>query len=1090
MRKLMVVLLAGWASVGSLCAQAVNATLLGTVSDSSGASIAAAKVVATEVNTGVSRSSQTNGSGNYSFPDLPPGSYSIDIESPGFKRDRRLNINVVVNSSVRVDATLQPGNITESIEVTAAPPLLQTDRADTGRKIEASEAAALPLGVNRNFQGLLNLVPGTTRASFQHSQFFNAQSSLQTQVNGQMRMGNNYQIEGIDDNQRTGLLQILIPPIEAIQTVDVSTSNFEAELGRATGAVTNVILKSGTNQFHGQVYEFFRNSNLNARNFFDRSIGRQSYNYFGGNIGGPIQKNKVFFFADYLKVFDHQQNANLANIPTTAYRTGNLSASTTTIYNPFTGNANGTGRQAFAGNQIPASLINPISARLLALVPQPNQGGFNNYFATLPYFKDQDYVDVKVDDNLTDSDRVSVRFSFQRPIVSQASIFGAAGGPAQGGFQATGIQRTYSTGINYNHIFSPTLITEVRAGVAYYRNEAQPNNYGANTSTEIGIPGVNISEMTSGLVGVNINGYSAPMVGYSPSLPWIRAEANINFVNTWTKIVGNHTVKWGADIRRIRDDLLQGQSFSPRGLYQFSDGQTSIPGARTSLSNSFASFLLDVPNSAGRDLFTFFPAYRATQVFGFVQDKWIVTPKLTIDAGLRWEYYPPATPRFAGGFSNYNPSNNTLELGGIGNTPRNLGVRTRYKYFAPRLGVAYRATTSTVIRSGFGISYTPFPDNNYAYNFPVRQNNSYQPAVASFGPAVLPNGQTATFQAGFPTPIPATIPASGIIPATGALNAQNYFVVNRTFKQPYVISYNFAVQQALPMRFTLDVSYVGNKGVNIVAQPNINAATVTGLGNPGRPLFRSFGRTADTTLLYQGFSSLYNSLQVKLDRRFATGLTMTTAYTFGKAMGYQMGDNGALAYYINVRRNYARTDYDRTHVFVQSYNYKLPFGRNQKWLNDGKTAAIFGGWQVNGILTLQSGTPLNFTSSGASLLAPGNQQSPNLVAPLTISKGINVGNEWFSRNSFAAPTGTTFGNVGRNILRGPGFYNLDFSLFKTFAFTERFNLEVRGETFNLSNTPQFANPNTNLQDANYGYVTSVNSGGGARSVQLGLKLSF
>ena len=324
--------------------QAVNATLLGTVTDSTGAVVGNAKVTIAEQNTGVSHSGQTNESGNYTFPDLPPGEYTVTAELTGFKTEAHRNITLLVNSSTRVDLQLQPGNVTESVVVTAETPLLETDRADTGAKIEGVQAAAMPLGTQRNFQGLLNLVPGTTRATFDHSQFFNAASSLQTEVNGQLREGNNYQIEGIDDNERTGLLQVLIPPVEAIQTVDVSTSNFEAELGRAAGAVVNVFLKSGSNAFHGEGYEFLRNNYFQARNSFNPSVGHLAYNQFGGTIGGPIRRNKLFFFADYQRVFDHEANTNLVTVPSGAFHTGDLSASPTVIYDPNTGNPDGSGR--------------------------------------------------------------------------------------------------------------------------------------------------------------------------------------------------------------------------------------------------------------------------------------------------------------------------------------------------------------------------------------------------------------------------------------------------------------------------------------------------------------------------------------------------------------------------------------------------------------------------------------------------------------------------------------------------------------------------------------------------------------------------
>ncbi len=300
--------------------QAVNATLLGTVTDVSGAVVANSKVTITEINTGISRTGETNSSGNYSFPDLPPGQYTVSVEMPGFKKETKTNIDLIVNSSTRVDLQLQPGNVSESIEVTAESATLQTDRTDTGRKMEVQLVEDAPLGNNRNFQSLLNLAPGTAPATFQHSQFFNASSSLQTQVNGQMREGNNYLIEGTDDNERTGLLQILIPPIEAIQTVDMSTSNFDAELGRATGAVTNVILKSGGNAFHGAAYEFLQNSSLDARSFFNPSVPHIAYNYVGGNISGPVRKNKLFFFADYLRTMDHEGSATQETVPSLAFR--------------------------------------------------------------------------------------------------------------------------------------------------------------------------------------------------------------------------------------------------------------------------------------------------------------------------------------------------------------------------------------------------------------------------------------------------------------------------------------------------------------------------------------------------------------------------------------------------------------------------------------------------------------------------------------------------------------------------------------------------------------------------------------------------
>src|ERR1700674_2926171 len=1138
--------------------QAVNATLLGTVTDSSGAAVANVRVTITETNTGISRASQTNDSGNYVFTDLPPGTYSVTAEQSGFKRASRAGVDVIVNTTGRVDLVLEPGSTSETITVEAETPILQTERADTGRKLETVLTENVPLGTNRNFQNLLNIVPGTTRATFQHSQFFNASSSLQTEVNGQLRMGNNYQIEGIDDNERTGLLQILIPPLEAIQTVDVSTSNFDAELGRASGAVTNVILKSGTNNYHGAAYEFARNNYFNARNYFDTSVGHLAYNYFGGNIGGPIKKNKLFFFADYLLVKDHQANANRVSIPTMAFRSGDLTAvknsaackppappTACNIYNPFSGNPDGTGRQplvatsspgvatvsgpngttvdafnsactpatlgysnGMCSNVIPTGLIDPISTKFMNFLPSPNlPGNANNYSALLAFHKDTNFFDGKVDANLTDKDRLSARFSYQRPSIFQAPIFGIAGGPAQGNFEGSGLQNTYSAGLNYNRFFSNTLVAEFRVGAGWYHNEAHNSDYGTNTSTTLGIPGVNLDKtITSGIVGVTINGgFSNPLIGFSASLPWVRSETNIDFANTWTKLLGNHTVKFGADLRRVRDALLQEQTFSPRGLYTFADGQTALNtgggSTITSFGNDFASFLLDVPGQAGRDLATFFPNYRAWQFFTFVQDKWVVTPKFSADLGVRWEFYPPATPVAKGGFSNYNPVNNTLVVTGYGSNPDNLGITTHYKYFAPRLGLAYRLKESTVFRVGIGISYTPFPDNSYAYNFPVRANVAFNPAVASFGPAVLADGVTpATFENGFPPLSLPVVPSNGIITtatsaaAAAVLKLSNQFVVSPNFKNPYVESWNAAIQRTLPGRFVLDLAYVGNHSVDTVVNYNLNAATVVGQSNAGQPEDIPFGRTSSTSLLFAGYSSSYHALQAKIDRRFSSGFATTTSYTFGKGMGFQTGDDGGLAFYINQRRNYGRNDFDRTQTFVQSIVYDLPFGKGKRFVSSGVGAAILGGWRVSSFLTWMSGLPLYFSAPSGGLLAPNNTQTPNLIAPVKILHGIGIGNPWFSTSSFAAAAGDAFGSVGRNYLSGPGFFNLDAALSKSVHLTERYNLDLRLEAFGVTNTPQFFFTSGNgtvagltLNSNSWGAITSATGG---RQLQLGAKFNF
>ena len=1143
-----------------LNAQAVNGTLLGTVTDSTGATVANAKVTVTETSTSALHQSTTNESGNYTFPDLPPGTYSVSVEANGFKRATQQRIDLASNSSIRVDLTLQAGSVAETVLVTTAPPMLQTDRADISTKLETEQVVELPLTTNRNFQSLLNLVPGAAPATFQHSQFFNAASSLQTEVNGLPRQGNLYQIDGIDDDERTGLLQIIIPPAEAISAVDISTNNFEAELGRATGAVTNVTLKSGTNQFHGSLFEFLQNNDLNARSYFAGPLGHLSYNYFGGSIGGPIKKDKLFIFGDYLRTTDHESVSNTFTIPDSRYFTptatplagcsdpagcidlsGAMNGAKGQIYDPtsYTDGVVHDGsksdpRPPFPNNQVPYSLVkgsvpeamliqlNAAAAKFGTLSLKSFANPSNNYTTNLPFRKTSDSFDIKSDFSPTEKNHFSGRYSYQRVITFQAPAFGAfLGGPAGGGFEANGNQKSYSTGVNYDRAFSPTFLTEVRVGVAHLGNSAQPIDYGSNDATSIGVPGVNISgqPFTSGQVAVTLNGgFTNPLIGYSASVPWIRAESNIDVVNNWTKIVGNHTFKWGADVRRVHDDLLQDQTFSPRGAYTFSDSQTSSSqAAGTALSNFIASFLLQQPSQVGRDLNTFFPRYRQWWIFAFASDKWQATPKLTLDLGVRWDFYPPATPVARGGFSNYDPVNDQLVLAGLGSNPSNLGMKTQYRYFAPRTGFAYRASANTVIRGGFGISYTPFPDNTYAYNYPIRANNSYQPVGSSaFTPAVLGDGVTvATFTAGFPAPVPVTIPSNGIIvlPRTPSsllakqLIAQVYTYIPLNYKNPYASSWNVAVQQALPFEMSFQLAYVANHGTDISGAQNINLPSTYGGGSNSDPEFATFGRTAATNQYFFGFSSNYQSLQADFDKRTTKGLTFHSAFTWGKGLGYISGDDGGLTFFINWRRNYAPNDYDRRLNFEQSFTYELPFGRGHQMLNSRMGDAALGGWKLSGIISAVSGLPFPIIANGSSLNTPGTTQTASLTGAFHKLGGIGSSSPWFDKSQFSQPSGCTgqspctspqLGNTGRNQFYGPGYIQDNFSIFKRFITYRESGLEIRLDAFQLSNTPQFANPSNSLTSSSFGTITgtlgsgqgSVNGIGGGRTVQLSARFSF
>jgi hypothetical protein len=1181
LRGLLVAVFLTLGLAGSLHAQAVSGTIVGTVTDPTGAAVPNAQVTITLTGQSTNYTTVTNESGNFTEPNLPGGTYTVTVVGTGFKKSVQENIEVLTNATARVDISLATGAVSDTITVTTAPPELQTDRADISTNIEQRQIADLPLSSGNSFQSLLNTVPGMAPVVFNNSQFFNANNDLSVNANGQSSYVNLYQIEGIDDDQRTGIHIILVPPAAAIQSVDITTNNFEAEFGRAVGSVVNVTLKSGTNKIHGSVFQNMENNGVNARNYFQKTAnGRLVYNYTGGSIGGPILKDKLFLFGDFLRVSDHESSNFSTNIPYYNVTGNNLSLAgySGQVYDPNTGDTFdcsnspgavptncGTGRMAFAGNIIPLNNTGVSAVGLtvlkdldtLARDPQKNLASAayiagtttNNYSANLPFSKDSISYDIKSDYAISTKDHLSGRFSHQKTTTFQAPVFGSfLGGPAGGGgFEATGVATAYSTGFNYDHIFSPTLFTEFRAGVAHLRNAATQSDYGSSDAQSLGInfpTGTNNVGTTSGQVAFQVsnfagngqNGTSNPLIGYSQSLPWLRAESNIDFANNTTKIIGNHALKAGVDIRRVRDDLLQGNNNAAAGTYYFSENQTSTPGAAcfgptpatctaTGQANDIASILFNKPYNVGQDTNSTFPAYRQTWLFFFVSDKWQATPKLTLDLGVRYELYPPATPRKPGGFVSYDPTTNKLTQAGLNGNPSNIGLQTDYKNIAPRLGLSYRASEKTVIRAGFGVSYVPFVDNTYAYNYPIKTSTGYNTA-ATYGPALNPAGGYVNFVTGIPATPTATFGSDGTITeskANGTLALSNLYIP-LNFKNAYVTSWNAVVQQALPFDTSLQIAYVANHGTRIDVAQNINIPKIYGqsgtfdpLNNAADGVTPTFGKTATVTQYFQGFSTNYQSLQVQLTHRFTKGFAFTSAFTWGKAENYQTGaQDGALLFYAGpVHRNYAVADFDRKLNYAQTVTYELPAGHGHKYFNSGPLMYALGGWKTSVIVQAVSGLPFTVTGTSAT---PGTTQTANLIAPFQVTHatagGTNAAVAWFNPASFsnAASSYTTpglaicpnvyagpcaLGNTGRNQFRGPAYLSDNISLFKSFPIFREAALEARFDAFNATNTPAFALPNTSL-GSNLGKITStlgsgtgnVNGVGGPRVLQAAVKITF
>jgi hypothetical protein len=1137
-----------------LLGQAVSGTLLGTVTDSTGKVVPNAQVTIVLTGQSTKYATLTNGSGDYTEPDLPSGTYSVTVVAQGFKKETRQNIALATNNTTRVDITLSPGSATETVEVTTAPPELQTDRADISSTIEQGQIGSLPLSSGNSFQSLLNTVPGMAPIVFNNSQFYNANNDLSTNSNGQSSYVNLYQIEGIDDDQRTGIHIILVPPAAAIQNVDITTNNFEAEFGRAVGTVVNVTLKSGSNSFHGSAFQNMENNGVNARNYFAAGPnGRLVYNYTGGSLGGPILKNKLFFFGDFLRTSDHESGTTIATIPFYNVVNGNLDLSKYSgqVYDPNTGdtadcvgtaanNACGTGRVPFAGNLIPMTNpgLSPVALAALqdldtlARNPKTNLSAAayiagattNNFSSNLPFSKDAISYDIKSDYTITQKDHLSGRFSHQSTTTYQAPLFGSfLGGPANGGFEATGIAAAYSTGFNYDHVFSPTLFTEVRVGLAHLRNSAQQTDYGKNDATTLGIPGngpngTDQTATSSGQVAFAANVFSSPLIGYSASLPWLRAESNIDFANNWTKIVGNHTLKGGADVRRVRDDLLQGNNNAAAGQFYFQENTTSAPGATTfngsatGEANDMASIVFDVPYKVGQDTNSTFPCYRQTWLFFFASDKWQVGPKLTLDLGLRYELYPPATPRKAGGFVNYNPTDNSLVVAGEDGNPSNLGMQTDYTNLAPRVGLSYRVSERTVLRAGFGISYVPFVDNSYAYNYPIKTSTGYT-NTPTYGPALNPVGGVINFVTGIPATPTVTFPSNGVLvesAANGTIGLSNLYIP-LNFKNASVDSWNLALEQALPRNTSLQIAYVANHGTRIDIAQNINQPRIYGQSGSYDPFKIAFGKTASVTQYFLGFSSNYESLQTQLTRRFNNGLAFNSAFTWGKAQGYATSpqDGNVLFWSGDLRRNYNLLDFDRKKNFEQTVTYELPAGRGHRLFGSGIGAYTLGGWKTSATIGMLSGLPFTISTTSAT---PGTTQTVNqtgsFVVTHKVAGGKNPAVPWFNPTAFAAPPACVaysasnpkpcaVGNTQRNQFRGPGYFSDNVSIFKNFPIFRESSLEARFDAFDMSNTPAFGQPNGTL-GSNLGKITgtlgsgvgNVNGVASSRVLEASVKISF
>jgi outer membrane receptor protein involved in Fe transport len=947
-----------------------------------------------------------------------------------------------------------------------------------------------------------------------HSVAVNPSRGLGFTSNGTTRNANTIRIEGaIANNLWLPHVAAYVPALEAIESVGVTTSTFDADQGLAGGMAANVLIKSGTNQYKGSLFQYHFNEALKARPYFLPATEKKpdaSQNQFGGTLGGRIVRDKLFFFGSYQGTRDKNISQRFGTVATQAMRNGDFSASPNPIYDPLTGNPEtGAGRTPFAGNIIPRDRFDPIVQKLIADLPLPNQPGLtNNYFATGQYTFTRHNVDAKVNYNPTNKLGVSARLGWLNYNFKNPAMFGSLGGlpinetAAKAG---TGLGDTYTITGSASYVLTPSFLIDAYTGITLIQVLSEPDRLDENLGLQyLGIPGTNGPDRVyGGWPHFSITNYSN--IGYAGSnnSPYIDDNWQTQYTANATYTTGRHTLRFGGDI--VRQALNRFELGDGSGSFSFGVGPTTLPGGPSGNQfNSFATFLLGLPTTIAKSE-TPFENNRARtrnwQFSMFVKDQWQVTRALTASLGLRWDYFPMGT-RTTRGIERYDLNTNTMLICGVGNVPTDCGYEMGAGNLSPRLGIAYRVTEKMVVRGGYGRNYDPYPlafVRDLIGNYPSSISLSIPATGVRFA------GRLAD---GIPALVVPDV-SSGVVPIPLNVGAR---ALPDEPKRGYVDSFNITLQSELPGGFTGQIGYVGTRQRDINQILDANASQVIGSGNNGRPLFQRFGRTASTGILSNPGWSNYDSLQTSVMRRLANGVQVTAGYTFSKTFGIccdQLSDNPprvqALDYF---HLNEARLNDDRPHNFQATFVAELPFGADKPFLNDGGVAAaLFGGWQVNGLFGAYSGRPFTVTSSDTSLNLPGsNQMADQVKDEVDIPGGIGSTNSWFDPLAFRPVTQARFGTAGFNSMRGPGYVNVDMSVFRDFSLGGSRELQFRLEIFNLTNTPHFGQPNGNVSNLQLNPDGTIRSLGGfstitstantgregidERLIRLGLRFGF
>jgi Carboxypeptidase regulatory-like domain len=1095
-------------------AQVLYGSLVGNVRDANGAAVPNASVTATNQGTGASVPAKPDAAGTYQFVNLQPGTYTLRVTMSGFKTFERRNLLVEANNTTRSDVVLEIGDVQQSVTITGEAPPLQTDRSDVHQDVSTAELENLPVPIGRNYQQLYRTLPGFSPPVNSHSIATNPSRALEFNVNGTSDDQNNTRIDGVSSTH-VQLPHVIsyIPALESIQEVNVVTNSFDAEQGLAGGAVINVQIKSGTNELHGSAFEYHSNNHLKAWPWTGPAGQVNSpklvYNQFGGTVGGPIKHDKLFYFLSYEGNYDHRAVQRKVTVPTDAMKAGDFSqflSSNMIVYNPYTDNTGttladpslrtpmmapgdprcNTATNPSCMNIIPQSLLNTpsgkIAQKIIGLWPAPNLPGLtNNYFASGPFSFNRNTLDSKFNWNINSKATAFGRYSFLHytdfvPTVFGPELLGRPIGGSSNSGHADG--DTHSATFGGAYIFSPHLTIDAYFGFTKQGTnsvqEGVDKNYGLDV---LGIPGTNgARKFEGGFPEMDFSDFAT--IGIDNNfMPYYRHDPQYQYVVNMNWIKGSHNIRFGGDLYRqglnqTQAEWIGGGSFyGSQGGFDFGRNTTArctdppecTTGTATSRGNSFASFLLGLPDQASKSVqFPDVYSIRAMLYSLYIRDRWNVTPKLTVNYGVRWEYFPYPT-RTDRGLERYDPDTNKVLICGMGSVPNGCGTEISKRRFSPRVGIAWRPLNTFVVRAGYGLTNDP-------YEALELQRNNY-PIMEPFG-IQTPNDFTpATVLARGIPPVPApTIPSSGLldIPLNVGFEGQP-----KNLHRGYIESWNLSVQKELGRGFTVQAGYVATRSIRQLGFVDINASQIPFTNRGTQPLLLQWGRTAATTFLEPLGTGHYDSLQASVERRFTGGLLFKANYTWGHAINFVDNSSNAAAIqsfsYLGMNR--ATTGFDRTQNLGISSVWDLPVGNGRPWLSGkGAVSYIVGGWQVNNVVSVMSGHPFNVTGDcGAGW--PGN--SPTMADTLGSPQKIGSTESWYDPTAFAqvydpANPGSCaqrLGTSGFNNLRGPGIFNWDFGVFREFAIKEKVRVQFRMESFNFTNTPHLDIPDNSLGDA-------------------------